>query len=464
VMNASSATGEGIRVLHVDDEAQWIELSQTYLERFGDNITVVAEQNPETALERLSSDAIDCVISDYQMPHLNGIEFLQRVRNNYPNLPFILFTGEGSEEIASEATTAGANAYVKKGGPEVYQLVANQVKQSVAHRRSERRAQVANDRLLAFYEQTDGLYILADDWTVLYWNQEMTARTGYDSDAVLGNQFWGVFPETTETDLHDNLTDAMTNRESVEFDLFYEPQDYWVEVRAYPVDEGLVVHSRDISEDKHREEELTRRNRILESFANTVSHDFRNPLNVAEGHLELAQETGDFSHLNKVAKAHNRMRNLIDDLLQHAREEESEQSNVSLHQSAAGAWETVSSEDVELVVRGDAEFRAYPSQLRRIFENLFWNAIDHGDATEIRVGLLDEDGFYIEDDGCGIPASERDVIFDAGYSTSEEGTGYGLHIVRSLVEMHGWTISVTEGEDGGARFEMRDVIINETEG
>lgn len=110
------------------------------------------------------------------MPGLNGIELLHRVRGDYPKLPFILFTGQGSEGIASEATTGGATAYVRKGGPEVYQLLANQVEQSVAHRRSERRARVANDRLLAFYGQTDGFYMLGHDWAVLYWNQGTTTR------------------------------------------------------------------------------------------------------------------------------------------------------------------------------------------------------------------------------------------------------------------------------------------------
>jgi len=452
---------DGIRVLHVDDEPEWCELSQSHLERVNDRIAVLGEQNPEVVLDRLSTDSIDCVISDYQMPGLNGIELLRRVRDNYPNLPFILFTGEGSEKVASEATTAGVNAYVKKGGPDVFQLLATQVEQSVSHRRSERRAQVANDRLLAFYEQTDGLYILSHDWKILYWNEEMATRTGYDSDGVLGTQFWEVFPRATQTDLHDNLQEGMTNREPVEFELYYDPQDYWVEIRAYPVDEGLVVHSRDISEEKQHEEQLTRRNQILESFANTVSHDFRNPLSVAEGHLQLAQETGDFSHLDQVATAHNRMRNLIDDLLQLAREEEKDKSVVSLHESAKTAWETVDGEGVQFAIRDDAEFAAYPSQLRRVFENLYWNALDHGDATSIRVGTRDGAGFYVEDDGPGIPASERDLIFEAGYSTSENGTGYGLHIVESLVEMHDWTISVTEGDDGGSRFEISGVTFTE---
>jgi len=155
--------------------------------------------------------------------------------------------------------------------------------------------------------------------------------------------------------------------------------------------------------------------------------------------------------------AHNRMRNLIDDLLELARQDDLELVTVSLRECATQAWETISAEQTTLVVNEDVRFEAYKSQLRRIFENLYWNAIDHGAATEIRVGMIAGDGFYVEDDGSGIPPEAREKIFSRGYTTSEESTGYGLHIVESLVEMHDWTISVREGTDGGARFEIREV-------
>jgi PAS domain S-box-containing protein len=451
-----------IRVLHVDDEPDVTELSSIFLERLNADITVTEETNPVTALDVLSNEPIDCIISDYQMPEMNGVEFLRAVREEFPNLPFILFTARGNEEVATDATTAGVTAYVKKGGPDVYQLLSNQVEQNVARVRSERQARIANDRLLHLYEQTDGFYILNRDWTVLYWNQEMAVRTGRGPDEVLGKEFWEVFPEATETELHDRLQTVIETETADEFELFYDPHGSWVEVRAYPVEEGLFVHSREITEEKNRERELTRRNRILESFANTVSHDFRNPLQIAEGRLQLAQETGDFTHLEEVARAHNRMRDLIDDLLQLARGENVTTSVVSLRECATQAWETVSSGERQLTVLDDGEFEAYPSQIRQLFENLFWNAIDHGDATEIRVGTID-DGFYVEDNGRGVRSEDRDRIFEPGYSTSEDGTGYGLHIVANVADMHDWGVSVADGSDGGAHFEIRGVTYAETE-
>jgi signal transduction histidine kinase len=87
--------------------------------------------------------------------------------------------------------------------------------------------------------------------------------------------------------------------------------------------------------------------------------------------------------------------------------------------------------------------------------NLFRNAVEHGGTdVSVRVGPL-EDGFYVEDDGPGIPEEERGSVLDAGYSTSEEDSGLGLAIVRQIAEAHGWELVVTEAEGGGARFEVR---------
>jgi signal transduction histidine kinase len=94
-----------------------------------------------------------------------------------------------------------------------------------------------------------------------------------------------------------------------------------------------------------------------------------------------------------------------------------------------------------------------------VLENLFRNAIEHGrsDVT-IRVGTLsDETGFYVEDDGPGIPSDTRDEVFEQGYSTADDGTGFGLSIVREIAEAHGWEISATDSAEGGARFEIRGV-------
>lgn len=446
-----------ILVLHVDDEQHVCELTAEFLERITDRLEVRTETNPREVPYRLSTSPIDCVISDYEMPAMDGIELLSGVREEYPNLPFVLFTGKGSEEIASEAIDAGVTSYIQKGGTDVYDQLANRIRNAVSHRRSERRARVAQDRLLALYEQTDGFYILNSEWEITYWNQTIADRTDLTPDEVLDEEFWDVFPEATETEVYDSFQKAMASGEPTEFETYYDPLGYWAEIRGYPVENGLFVHSRNITQKQEREQELERRNHILESFANTVSHDLRNPLNVAEGRLQLAQETGDFEHLEEVAQAHNRMRNLIDELLRLARGEELALSVVSVREIAEKAWETVASGSTDLIVEADThEIRAHESQLQQLFENLFWNAIEHGSASTIRVGLLD-DGIFIEDNGPGIPPAKRETVFESGYSTGEDSPGYGLSIVNGIVKTHAWEIEITEGDDGGARFEITGI-------
>lgn len=104
--------------------------------------------------------------------------------------------------------------------------------------------------------------------------------------------------------------------------------------------------------------------------------------------------------------------------------------------------------------------RADRSRLRQLVANLLRNAVAHGGETvTITVGELDE-GFYVEDDGPGIPQKTLDTVFEGGYSTSEDGTGFGLSIVKQVAEAHGWTVGVTEGANGGARFEITGVAFS----
>ncbi len=209
-----------------------------------------------------------------------------------------------------------------------------------------------------------------------------------------------------------------------------------------------------------REEELHRQNERLDQFASVVAHDLRNPLSVAMGFLEIAEETGNAEHFEKVESAHDRIERLIGDLLTLARGETTVENAeaVDLESITTEAWGYVDTKEATLTladevptVTGDA------GRLTQLFENLFRNAVEHGSAgVTITVGRLDEeDGFYVEDTGSGIPQERRDDVFNHGVTSSEGGTGFGLSIVADIAKAHGWTASVTEGTDGGARFEFK---------
>ena len=141
----SSQSDGGIFILHVDDERDLGDLASLYLERENDQFTVITESTVESALETLAEQEFDCIVSDYDMPGMNGLEFLEAVRSTHPSLPFILFTGKGSEEIASEAISAGVTDYLQKEiGSDQYTVLANRIENTVAQSRAEREVETMN--------------------------------------------------------------------------------------------------------------------------------------------------------------------------------------------------------------------------------------------------------------------------------------------------------------------------------
>jgi signal transduction histidine kinase len=210
-----------------------------------------------------------------------------------------------------------------------------------------------------------------------------------------------------------------------------------------------------------REQALRRQNDHLDKFASVVSHDLRNPLNMASGRLELAQQECDSDYLVDVARAHGRMETLIEDLLTLTREGErvAETNLVNLADMIDSCWQTVATADATLVADTGQRIRADPSRLNQLLENLFRNAVEHGgEDVTIEVGEL-EDGFYVADDGPGIPAEDRDQVFEPGYSTANDGIGLGLSIVQEVAEAHDWEIRITPSDAGGVRFKLTDVEV-----
>ena len=208
-----------------------------------------------------------------------------------------------------------------------------------------------------------------------------------------------------------------------------------------------------------REAELHRQNERLDQFASVVAHDLRNPLSVAMGFLEIASETGDADHFEKVASAHDRIERLIEDLLTLARGKTTieDAQAVSLESITTEAWGYVDTDEATLTLTDDVPtVTGDASRLTQLFENLFRNAVEHGGSgVTVTVGrLADDSGFYVEDNGSGIPEERRDEVFDHGVTSSDGGTGFGLSIVADIAKAHGWAVSVTDGADGGARFEF----------
>lgn len=218
----------------------------------------------------------------------------------------------------------------------------------------------------------------------------------------------------------------------------------------------LVVAHEDITTRKMAELEVERRNEDLETFAHLLSHDLRNPLTVAAGRAELLAEETDSEHVDQILSALDRMDRLIEDVLglMETKTQSLDREDIELQTLAERSWEHVETADATLRVTGHSVLNGDPGLLAHLFENLYRNAVEHaGRAVTVTVGTLD-DGFYVEDDGPGVPPDECESIFEMGFTTSGS-TGFGLGIVQHIVEIHGWEIDVMTGESGGARFEVR---------
>jgi PAS domain S-box-containing protein len=243
---------------------------------------------------------------------------------------------------------------------------------------------------------------------------------------------------------------------------FDERDRHRVELWANMV-ESALTRVQQLDRLRTREEELQRERDRLDEFAGFVSHDLRSPLSVATGRLELLAEDCASPHLPSIERALRRMDQLIEDVLELARQGATVGATVpvDLGELLTQCWRNVDTATAELAVKGAGTVSADRSRLASAVENLLRNAVEHGgESVVVTVGMLkNETGFYLADDGTGIPDGERDQIFESGYSTTNGGTGLGLAIVRQIVEAHGWEIRVRESADGGTRFEISGVEI-----
>lgn len=614
---------DGIRVLFVADEPDVADSTDTFLEDNG--FLVEHARRASDGLARLE-EGIDCIVSAYELPGDNGIEFLDAVRDRWGELPFILVVGEGSEELASEAISKGVSGYLQNGASGTRTRLASRIEHLVERHRSS----VNEFERLA--ESIPEVLYRADPETLAptYVNNTIEEVLGYSRDAWLDNpDLWresiypadrthvintieearerevpeaieyrvetedgqtrwvanrfswelntdgelralvGVLSDVTEPIARDRELKMLSNdieqlhraanrlyaAESIEasFEIMIEtaveilgmdwcslvaPADdepvfeikaisehgsVDVGHRPFGVDEGVagrvyrtkesdiidevstdstakptddsvraaltvpvgewgVFHAmsreprafdeRDRNraellctslataiERYERRQELEAQNHRLEQFSSIVSHDLRNPLNTAQGWLELAMEETGHPHLEKVAAAHERMDRLIDDLLTFGRVGQAaiELEPVDLATIVEECWAEIDSGTGSLELTADLRVMIDRERVRQLLENLFNNAVDHGgEDVTITVGRLDE-GFYVADDGTGIPESERSSAFDPGYTTSDDGVGFGLSIVSEIAAAHDWDVTLVESEAGGAQFEFRGV-------
>jgi PAS domain S-box-containing protein len=469
----STARGP-IRVLYVDGDPVVGDTAATYLERLNERFDVVTASEAREGRERITEGEFDCVVSQHELPDQDGLEFLKQVREEHPDLP-LFFVGDRHSDGASVAESAAAagvtDSVQERAGTAQYDRLASMIVDAVPRHEVERAGDRTDRYLREFAESADVVFWIVDpEWADLEFVNPAYEEVYGQPRGVLRNRPRALL-DAAHPDDRDQVEravgraadgESVTTAHRVDATTEY---DRWIRVRIEPITDGddvvrVVGCATEITKQKEREQELKRRDDRLLDFASVVSHDLRNPLNVAQGRLELARREDDNDHLEAVSRAQDRMGALIEDILTLARQGQSvtETRTVDLAGTVEQCWPLADREAASLVVETDQAIEADESRLQQLIDNLVHNAIQHGgEDVTVTIGGL-EDGFYVADDGPGIPDDRREV-FESGYSTADDGTGFGLSIVEEIADAHGWSVDVTDSQAGGARFEITGVDV-----
>ena len=334
----------------------------------------------------------------------------------------------------------------------------------------------------------DGVLVLDEEDRVVDANPAASKLLRMDNDDLVGSDIEAVAPAPlVEACLDDRAGETLT--------LSTPEGERAFDSRRSDLPGGArMVLLYDVTERRRQAEQLKRQNERLEKFGSVLSHDLRNPLNVAAGYAELLEadtEGEEAEHARRTIESLERMEELIDDTLAFTREGPAvtDPEPVSLEDVAQRAWRNVETGDATLEIVSDPIVSGDPERIQRLFENLFRNAVEHAptdsqpesaDAADqgstssqpaaidavtqtaapeplhVRIASL-PDGFAVEDNGPGIPAEKRDAVLEFGFTTRDEGTGLGLSIVNEIAESHRWRIEVGESDTGGARLEFHGV-------
>lgn len=317
----------------------------------------------------------------------------------------------------------------------------------------------------------DILSVLDESGIIQYVSPSVKPVLGYECQDLMGqNAFDYIHSKDRQVAVETFSTVVGSDEEYTtgRFDYRFQHEDgswVWLEGRGsnQVTSEigGYVIAARDITDRKKSKQALQQERDRLERFSNIITHDLRNPLNVAMGRLELVREEVESDHMEAVARSLTRMDEMIDDVSALVYESEAEPllDSVNLKKTVKRCWQNVETEEATLNIETDQSIVADERRLQHLIENFLRNGIEHGGkAVTITIGSL-PDGFYVEDDGQGLPESDKDALLEYRYSTKANGTGLGLSIVHEVVKIHGWDITIKDGEHGGARFEITNIEV-----
>lgn len=208
-VSAGEGSSERLRVLHVDDEPGYGEVLGEFLTRADDALAVVVETDPRAALERIRGGGIDCVVSDYDMPGMNGLGLLKAIRECDETIPFILYTGNGDESVASDAISAGVTDYLQKRDiADQSPVLATRICKAIEKDRAEAKGQRRSSALRAARE---GIALFDDEGRITFANDAYVDLYGYEREALVGSHWTRLHPEATVERIESDVLPAVAD-------------------------------------------------------------------------------------------------------------------------------------------------------------------------------------------------------------------------------------------------------------
>ncbi len=315
----------------------------------------------------------------------------------------------------------------------------------------------------------DGIYVVNDDRQFTLVNDAYAELVGYDREELLGSDTSLVAEEADALaeEIHRDLT---TDGKSKTYEATLvtktgEKVEAEATVALLPEqgdgERDRVSVVRDMTERNERGRRLEQQNKRLDSFASMVAHELRNPLMIGQMYCHELPTDASPTAVSYITEAFDRIEDIIDVILVVTQGYEAvpESSPVDLATTIDAAWDKIDASDANLEVLIDGTIQADETYVQHLFRNLFENAVEHGGSdVTVTVGELPT-GFYVADDGNGIPEDDRDTVFEMGYTTAGNygGMGLGLSFVYELATVYGWECAVTESDAGGAQFEFTNV-------
>ncbi len=197
-----------MRVLLVDDEPDYLKQLSLLLEKENDKINIDTAESPVSGLEKVGEDNYDAVVSDYHMPEMDGLDFLVALRDGEHDLPFVLLTGKGREEVAMEALNLGADRYVRKGMEPKFQarVLAETLLSEVEERNYEKKLQEKEKRFRNIFEELGvPAVVINREGVIKLANKKFENVSGYSGGELEGNKKLHEFiPQNMEEKMEGN--------------------------------------------------------------------------------------------------------------------------------------------------------------------------------------------------------------------------------------------------------------------